>query len=372
MPAPVSKKLPQKADEDLAELLPFACHGSAHLPMAEVDAYNVEIREQGRFVGDRANKRAFLALIEKWRKLAASRGEDPFAGLATEDLSRKKMVRALRTGETAAAGVLQSAIDEFAHGLVDVIERYLETSEWRRVELIVVGGGVRGWWLGELAIGRSQALLYERKLSIELRPTHADPDEGGLLGSAYLAPSWMFSGYDGILAVDIGGTNIRVGVVGMKIGKAGEVAKATVLRSAIWRHAEEEPTREQVTDKLCAMLHTLVRWGRKRKFRLAPFIGVGCPGRIRMDGAIDRGTQNLPGNWEVDKFNLPLLLRRNVEIAPAATTVALMHNDAVVQGLSELPWLGDVEHWAVLTIGTGLGNAKFTSPRPPPKRRRKF
>ena len=42
-----------------------------------------------------------------------------------------------------------------------------------------------------------------------------------------------------------------------------------------------------------------------------------------------------------------------------------MHNDAVVQGLSEVPNMQDVETWAVLTIGTGLGNAHFTNrPRP--------
>jgi cystine transport system substrate-binding protein len=29
-----------------------------------------------------------------------------------------------------------------------------------------------------------------------------------------------------------------------------------------------------------------------------------------------------------------------------------MHNDAVVQGLSELPFMRDVKHWGVLTIGT--------------------
>ena len=38
-----------------------------------------------------------------------------------------------------------------------------------------------------------------------------------------------------------------------------------------------------------------------------------------------------------------------------------MHNDAVVQGLSELPFMQDVKHWGVLTIGTGLGNAHFTN-----------
>jgi hypothetical protein len=38
-----------------------------------------------------------------------------------------------------------------------------------------------------------------------------------------------------------------------------------------------------------------------------------------------------------------------------------MHNDAVVQGLSEAPFQRDVMRWAVLTIGTGLGNAHFTN-----------
>ncbi len=40
-----------------------------------------------------------------------------------------------------------------------------------------------------------------------------------------------------------------------------------------------------------------------------------------------------------------------------------MHNDTVVQGLSEVPFLRDVDHWGVLTIGTGLGNARFSNRR---------
>jgi hypothetical protein len=42
-------------------------------------------------------------------------------------------------------------------------------------------------------------------------------------------------------------------------------------------------------------------------------------------------------------------------------TMVLMHNDAVVQGLSELPFMRDVKRWAVLTIGTGLGNASYSN-----------
>jgi hypothetical protein len=41
--------------------------------------------------------------------------------------------------------------------------------------------------------------------------------------------------------------------------------------------------------------------------------------------------------------------------------MVLMHNDAVVQGLSEVPFMQDVKHWGILTIGTGLGNARFTN-----------
>ena len=37
--------------------------------------------------------------------------------------------------------------------------------------------------------------------------------------------------------------------------------------------------------------------------------------------------------------------------------MVLMHNDAVVQGLSEVPFMQDVRRWGILTIGTGLGIA---------------
>jgi len=42
-----------------------------------------------------------------------------------------------------------------------------------------------------------------------------------------------------------------------------------------------------------------------------------------------------------------------------------VHNDAVVQGLSEVPYMQDVTHWGVVTIGTGLGNARYTNRKKP-------
>ena len=101
----------------------------------------------------------------------------------------------------------------------------------------------------------------------------------------------------------------------------------------------------------------------KEGFKLAPFIGIACPGVINEDGSIEKGAQNLPGNWESSKFNLPASLIEGIPQIGEHDTAILMHNDGVVQGLSEIPFMQDVERWGVLTIGTGLGNARFTNRR---------
>ena len=54
-------------------------------------------------------------------------------------------------------------------------------------------------------------------------------------------------------------------------------------------------------------------------------------------------------------------VQENIREIGGRPTQVVMHNDAVVQGLSELPFTRDVPKWAVLTIGTGLGNARFTN-----------
>jgi hypothetical protein len=40
----------------------------------------------------------------------------------------------------------------------------------------------------------------------------------------------------------------------------------------------------------------------------------------------------------------------------------------VVQGLSELPFMSDYTRWGILTIGTGLGNARFTTREKPSRK----
>ena len=198
---------------------------------------------------------------------------------------------------------------------------------------------------------------------VDLVPIRFHPDDAGLIGCLHLAPSWIFEAYDSILAVDIGGTNIRCGVVETRWKKAPDLSKATVWKSELWRHADDEPTREGTVKRLVKMLKDLILAADTDGLKLAPFIGIACPGVINEDGSIAKGAQNLPGNWESSKFNLPASLVEAIPMIGDHDTAVLMHNDGVAQGLSEVPFMQDVDRWGVLTIGTGLGNARFTNRR---------
>jgi predicted NBD/HSP70 family sugar kinase len=117
-------------------------------------------------------------------------------------------------------------------------------------------------------------------------------------------------------------------------------------------------------ESLVAMLNELIRYGEKKKTGFAPVVGIGCPGVINEDGSIERGAQNLPGNWESSRFNLPKTICEHIPKIGDHETMVVMHNDAVVQGLSERPLLDDRKNWGALTIGTGLGNASFANREP--------
>lgn len=55
-----------------------------------------------------------------------------------------------------------------------------------------------------------------------------------MIGCTHLAPSWIFSGRDGILAVDIGGSNIWVDVVELNRNKAADLSRSKVGMSDLW------------------------------------------------------------------------------------------------------------------------------------------
>jgi ROK family len=347
--------------EDVITTTGIAHHGAARLPSVDVDSFNIELKDEEGFLGDRASKGAFRKIFDRWRRPLRKTGKDPFGDVPSEEISKKALDDMLVGDDAEASAVVHSAIEEFAQELAYVTRRFLKTKAWARTERIVVGGGFRDSRLGELAIARTEIILKSEDFKIEMRPIDFHPDEAALIGALHLAPSWIFEGHDSILAVDIGGTNIRCGLVETRWKKAEDLAKATVWKAELWRHANDEPTREVAVKRLVKMLQNLIDAADEEGFMLAPFIGIACPGVIKEDGGIEKGAQNLPGNWESGKFNLPASLVEAIPMIGKHDTAILMHNDGVVQGLAEVPFMQDVERWGVLTIGTGLGNARFTN-----------
>lgn len=341
-------------------------HGALVLPRVTVDSFNLELRDGDGFLGDRASKTSFNQILDKLRKSIAKSGRDPLGKKPSANLTKKRLDEALTDRDQTAGALVQSAIEEFAGELAEVLRRFLRQKSWHGTQSIVVGGGLRDSRVGELAIGRAAILLNDSlKKPVELLPIKDHPDEAGLTGAVQLLPTWMIAGYEAILAVDVGGTNIRAGIVKFTVDKADGIPRGSVADMRLWRHADEDDLkRDEAIEELTAMLRDPIAQAPKKASRLAPFIGVGCPGVIRDDGTIEKGAQNLPGNWESSRFNLPAAIRAEIPRIGDHETVIVVHNDAVVQGLSELARMQGAEHWGVVTIGTGFGNARFSNRSP--------
>jgi len=331
------------------------------LPAVSVDTYNEELRDEEGFVGDRASRRAFRAILADWRDRLKESGDDPLGETPMEEVSKAKLDKMMASDDPVSAALVHTVVEEFAGELATVVRRFLRLASWKGTERIVLGGGLIASRIGELSMGRASILLKAAGVDVELRSIGNHPDEAGLIGAVQLAPSWIMAGHDAILAVDIGGTNARVGVVELNADKRGDVAEADVWKREHWRHLDDKPTREEAIERLAGMLDKLIDRAAKEKLKLAPFIGIGCPGLIDEHGTILKGGQNLPGNWEGDSFNLAAALVERLPRIDGNDLVVQIHNDAVVQGLSEVPNMKDIRHWGVMTIGTGLGNARFTN-----------
>jgi hypothetical protein len=303
--------------EETIKTTSIAVHGASRLPWVEIDSFNLELKDEVGFLGNRASKAAFRKTLEEWRKPLRMSGDDPFGKEISENISKKELDATLVGDDSEASAVVHSAVEDFAQELAHVTRRFLKTKAWDKTERIVVGGGFRDSRLGELAIARAEIVLKAENFKVEMLPIHRDPDDAGLIGALHLAPSWIFEAHDSILAVDIGGTNIRCGVVETRRKKAPDLSKACVWKPELWRHGNDEPTRENAVKRLVKMLKDLIA-------KAASLVEA-----IPQIGGHD--------------------------------TVVVMHNDGVVQGLSEVPFMQDVKRWGVLTIGTGLGNARFTN-----------
>ncbi len=338
-----------------------AVHGALELPAVTVDSYNIEIKDAEGFLGDQVSGRAFRAMLDDARKAIAAHGTDPLGEEPSSEISKKTLDKIIAEGDPKAASIVIGTISEFGEKLANVVRRFRRQKDWREVQAIVVGGGLRQSRTGELIIGRAATLLQGEGVPVDVMPIAHHPDKAGLIGAIHLVPRWMFEGFDAILAVDVGGSNIRCGIVLLNGKKAPDLSQAKVDQLKLWRHANDGPSRDEAVKRMTDMLKSLIKAAERDKYKLAPVIGIGCPGVITENGMIEKGGQNLPGNWESNRFNLPEAVQTEIPKIAEHETYVVMHNDAVIQGLSQLPFLRHVEKWGVLTMGTGLGNAVFTT-----------
>ena len=76
---------------ETATLPSIAEHGASMLPAVEVDSYNIELKDDEGFIGDRASKGAFRNIIDNWRKSVRKAGEDPFGKEPSDEISKKAL-----------------------------------------------------------------------------------------------------------------------------------------------------------------------------------------------------------------------------------------------------------------------------------------
>jgi hypothetical protein len=333
-------------------------HGARRLPTLEIEHYNVLLRDPDGdgFLGDRASQTAFRELLDTARREHRT-GEDPFGDGSARDLSKKAIDRVLVGGAPDETHLVHLAVEEYARRLSHVIRAFLVQPQWKGVERIVLGGGFQESETGSLCVRRAVRLLQHEDCPVKLTLLRHDADEGGLLGWVPLLPE-PHRDCEAFLAVDVGGTNIRCGIVEPRLHKDPDGGKARVVESMKWRHADDAPDRGEAVRRTGAMLNALSSLARTLGLRLAPFVGIACPGQVEADGTLSHGAQNLPGNWE-HPFHLPDALGACLDPIGGRAPDVVLHNDAVVQGLSECKRMRKARHWAVLTIGTGLGNACY-------------
>src|SRR6266516_7997773 len=100
--------------EHTTTLPTVATHGASRLPLVDVDSYNVELKDDEGFLGDRASKGAFRKILDGLRKPLKKNGEDPLGSKSAEAIGKSALDEALVGDDVGAAALVHGAIEEFA------------------------------------------------------------------------------------------------------------------------------------------------------------------------------------------------------------------------------------------------------------------
>ena len=114
----------------------------------------------------------------------SANGRGPARRTTQRGDQQEQLDKLLIEGDPEAAGMVHSAIEEFAQEFAAVIRRFLRLKEWKDVERIVVGGGLRQSRIGELAIGRTSVALKARGHAVDLHRFVMHPITQGSLAAS--------------------------------------------------------------------------------------------------------------------------------------------------------------------------------------------
>src|SRR5476651_1533009 len=84
-----------KMAEDIATTTGIARHGATRLPSVDVDSFNIELKDDDGFLGDRASKGAFREILDTLRKPLKKSGEDPLGSKSAEAIGKSELDEAL-------------------------------------------------------------------------------------------------------------------------------------------------------------------------------------------------------------------------------------------------------------------------------------
>src|ERR1700693_1000155 len=80
-----------KMAEDIGTTTGIARHGATRLPSVDVDSFNIELKDDDGFLGDRASKGAFREILDTLREPLKKNGEDPLGNKSTESTSKNTL-----------------------------------------------------------------------------------------------------------------------------------------------------------------------------------------------------------------------------------------------------------------------------------------
>ena len=103
--------------EDIVTTTGIARHGATRLPSVDVDSFNIELKDDEGFLGDRASKGAFREILDTLRKPLQDNGNDPLGKKNTAEIGKSELDEALLGDDIHAAALVHGAIEQFAQEL---------------------------------------------------------------------------------------------------------------------------------------------------------------------------------------------------------------------------------------------------------------